>query len=284
MRGRCHMPRMSLCGSRFAHAFLPMATRPPATVRRWLLAALVIAQVSIVLLIIRNWFYVTTYRLFLDQRVEDVHRSTAVQRFEVDERRILPQIATRDAERIAFASAINRPSTIHVGVRADDRARYEVHFRHGGRDDLLARGDAASSALAVAAPVPAGPGVIELVGDRALTWIDPHLVRDLDAAPHGTALAVLLIISLSLIRRRPKHAAARATPPAWLKPCASCVSIVFALLTIEGALRLLGDRVPPGLAAERHDLGEVRRASRWEDSPRFERRMRPNVDAINAGR
>src|SRR5207245_3154418 len=110
----------------------------------------------------------TTYRLYLDQRVGDVRHSTAAQRFDVEGRRIVPQIATRDRERIAFPIAIDRPSTIHVDVRAEDRARYELHFHHAGRDERLARGDITSRASPVDAPVPAGPGVIGLVRAGAL--------------------------------------------------------------------------------------------------------------------
>jgi len=81
---------------------------------RWLLRALVIAQIAIALLVIRNWFYVTTYRLYLDQRLGDVQRSTAVQRFDIESRRIVPQIATSDRERITFRVGVSRPSTLHV--------------------------------------------------------------------------------------------------------------------------------------------------------------------------
>src|SRR5438132_4313695 len=165
-----------------------MVKTPRRSLGRWLLTALVIAQVAIILLIVRNWFYVTTYRLYLDQRVGDVRHSTAVQRFDVEgRRRIVPQIVTRDRERIAFPIAIDRPSTIHVDVRAEDRARYELHFHRDGRDELLARGDITSRASPVDAPVPAGPGVIGLVSDGALTWIDPRAGRDLHAAPHSVA-------------------------------------------------------------------------------------------------
>ena len=137
------------------------------------LAALVIAQIVIALFVIKNWFYVTTYRLYLDQRVGDVRYSTAVQRFDVEGRRIVPQIVTRDRERVAFAIAVNRPSMLHVSVRAEDRARYELHVHQDGRDELLARGDATSSASSVVAPLPTDPGVVELVSDLMLV-VDPR--------------------------------------------------------------------------------------------------------------
>ena len=53
---------------------------------------------------------------------------------------------------------------------------------------------------------------------------------------------------------------------------------------LESTLRALGDRVPSGIAAERHDLGEVTRDPRWIESPRYGRRLRSNVDAMNEWR
>ena len=38
------------------------------------------------------------------------------------------------------------------------------------------------------------------------------------------------------------------------------------MVAAEIALRAMGDSLPSGIAAERHDLGEVMRDPRWEDS------------------
>jgi len=46
--------------------------------------ALVVAQLVVVLLIARNWAYVTTYRLYLDDRLGGGAGSDAVQRFDVE--------------------------------------------------------------------------------------------------------------------------------------------------------------------------------------------------------
>ena len=49
-------------------------------------------------------------------------------------------------------------------------------------------------------------------------------------------------------------------------------------------LRALGDRVPGGIVAERHDLGEVNRDPHWVDSPRYGRRLRASVETLNEWR
>lgn len=46
--------------------------------------ALVGMQLAIVLLIGRNWAYVTTYRLYLDRRIDSSDRSAAAQSFDID--------------------------------------------------------------------------------------------------------------------------------------------------------------------------------------------------------
>src|SRR6185295_16643906 len=93
--------------------------------RRALLRVLFIAQVALVLLVVRNWFYVTTYRFYLDQRIHPVTESTATQRFDVENGRVVPQIAARDRDRVSFTAAVGRPSTLHVDVRPLDHVRYE---------------------------------------------------------------------------------------------------------------------------------------------------------------
>jgi hypothetical protein len=68
---------------------------------------------------------------------------------------------------------------------------------------------------------------------------------------------------------------------AWFRVAAASGSAMLALLAAEAALRAAGDRLPAGPASERHDLDELTRDTRWEPSPRFGRRLRARVDAVN---
>jgi lysophospholipase L1-like esterase len=70
----------------------------------------------------------------------------------------------------------------------------------------------------------------------------------------------------------------------WFRRLALAGSIAMTIAAVEVGLRALGDRVPGGIAAERHDLGEVRRDPRWEDTIQFGRRLRRRVDAVNEWR
>ena len=263
---------------------LPIRRR---TAPDWILRALIIAQVALVLLVVRDWFYVTTYRFYLDQRVDDVgnvRQSTAAQRFDVEGQRVVPQIVARDRDRLAFKAEVGRPAMLHVDVRPVDNARYELHLRNDGVDRVLAHGEI-NAPTSLVCWLPSGTGTVDFVSEGTLTWVDPRLVRELEVLPHGVALVGLLAASVWLGRRRAARTADRrarpSTPVIWFNACGWCISFVLTVLMIEGGLRLLGDRVPPGIATERHDLGEVSRDPRWEDSPRYERRLRPHVDAIN---
>jgi hypothetical protein len=247
---------------------------------------LTISALIVAALIVRNWAYVTTYRLYLAQRSGGVSQSAAAQRFDIEGTRVVPQIVSRDDDVIAFKTAVGRPSTLTVGIRPAVLASYEIRWRDGATVQLLARGNV-STPIVVSHAIPARPGVVELVSHGSLTWVDPRIVRDLRAGPHLIAIALLLTGSLVLSRRRgtslkmPRAATDRVV---WFRRLALAGSVAISLVTLELGLRALGDRVPSGIASERHDLGEVRKDPRWEDTPEFGRRLRRRVDAVNEWR
>ena len=247
---------------------------------------LTISALAVGLLIVRNWAYVTTYRLYLSQRVDVASHSAAAQRFDIEDASVVPQIASRGDDVIAFKAAVGRPSTLHVGVRPSGTAGYEIRWRDGAEIAVLARGEA-TAPLTIVRQIPARAGVLELVGHGPITWVDPQLVRDLRVAPHLLAIALLLAGAAATARLHGAPASTNSNPAErffWYRRLATAGGIAFGLLALEGGLRALGDRVPGGIAAERHDLGEVRKDPRWEDTPRFGRRLRSRVNAVNEWR
>ena len=245
-----------------------------------------VAALAVGLLIVRNWAYVTTYRLYLSQRADPGARSAAAQRFDIEGTRVVPQIVSRDDDLIAFKTAVGRPATLRVDIRPSGRATYEIRWREGSTVELMARGDIAAP-ISFSHAIPARSGVIEFVSRGSLTWIDPRVVRDLRAAPHVAAIVLLLGASLALSRRRrppPREAGRPVDRIVWFRRLALAGGTAISLLTLEIGLRALGDRVPGGIASERHDLGEVRQDPRWEDTSRFGRRLRRRVNAINEWR
>ena len=247
---------------------------------------LAIGALAVGLLIVRNWAYVTTYRLYLSQRADSGAHSAAAQRFDIEGASVVPQIVSRDDDLIAFKTAIGRPSTLWVDVRPSGRAAYQIRWRDGSTVDTLARGDV-TAPITITHAIPARAGIVEFVSHGSLTWIDPRVVRDLRVAPHLVAVVLLLAGSLALWRQRgpwPDEAGPAADRVVWFRRLALAGGIALSLVTIEIGLRALGDRVPGGIAAERHDLGEVRQDPRWEDGPRFGRRLRSRVTAVNEWR
>ena len=107
--------------------------------RRWIGRALLVAQVAVVLLIARNWAYVTTYRLFLDRRIA-ASASAAAQQFDIEGARVVPLIVTRGADRVAFATEVGQDSTIHAVLRPASSTTYAVEWHHGSEHRVLAQG------------------------------------------------------------------------------------------------------------------------------------------------
>ena len=262
--------------------------------RRWIGRALLVAQFVVVLLIARNWAYVTTYRLFLDRRIAAA-ASAAGQQFDIEGTRVVPLIVTRGADRVAFATQIGSDSTVHAVVRPATptlngvspseggrahRSTYSIEWHRGSSRHVLAQGTVTES-TAIACAFPGGTGVIEFVSDGPVVWVDPRVVRDLRFGPHALALAILFLCWSASARGRADAAVAGRTSVAAFRLTAGAIGLLAALLLSEGALRALGDWMPSGLATERHDLGEVTRDPRWIESPRYGRRLRPDVDARN---
>jgi len=228
----------------------------------------------------RNWAYVTTYRLYLDHRIAS-ERSTAAQQFDIEGARVVPLIVTRGPDRVAFATNVGQDSTVRVDLRPAAPTTYAIEWHDGLSRQALAQGVVIRPTSLVCA-YPGGTGVLELVSGGPVTWADARVVRNLRFWPHAAVLACLLAGWVAWTRRMPAFASA--SRPAAFKVAAAGLSVGAALLVLESSLRAIGDRGPSGILSERHDLGEVTRDPRWIDSPRYGRRLRANVDALNEWR
>ena len=89
--------------------------------------ALILALIALAvgLLVVHDWAYVTTYRLYVSQRVDNAQRSAAAQRFDIENARVIPQIVSRDDDLVAFKVSVGQASTLQVGVRPVARASAE---------------------------------------------------------------------------------------------------------------------------------------------------------------
>jgi len=265
--------------------------------RRWIGRALLVAQVAVVVLIARNWAYVTTYRLFLDRRIAAT-ASAAAQQFDIEGSRVVPLIVTRGADRVAFATQVEKDSTVRAVLRPAApkltrmsssgsgpvvRTAYAIEWHRGSERRVLAQGTS-SEPTEIACAYPGGTGTIEFVSDGPVTWVDPRVVRDFRFIPHALTLAMLFLGWIVCTRGTDADRFSNTASFAVFRIAAAAIGVVAALLVSEAGLRALGDWIPSGIASERHDLGEVTRDPRWLDSPRYGRRLRARVDALNEWR
>src|SRR3954463_7336332 len=107
--------------------------------RKVIAALLLIAQLVVVGLILGKWAYVTTYRLHLDRRVGG-SESSAAQIFEIEAQRVVPEIVSHKAHRIAFVSHVDRDSVVQAEIRSADRTAYTISSRDGAAERVLAAG------------------------------------------------------------------------------------------------------------------------------------------------
>jgi hypothetical protein len=228
-------------------------------------------ELLLALSILRDVANVTTTRLYLNARVDGA-RSDASERFDVEASRVVPQIATRHDERIAFRIENPWPSKLHVDLRPSGPSPYEIRWRASGVSRVLARGES-STAIPVAATIPTGSGVLELIGRGPLTWADPRLVSSLRVTRRVLAFVLLAPLAILIARRQ-----------ALFRGVAFAMSLAIAFISLEVGLRALGDRAPAAILAERHDLGEVRKDARWELTSRYGRRLRAHVDDMSEWR
>src|ERR1051326_7676025 len=95
---------------------------------------LLIAILATAFAAFREWANVSTYRFYLDHRIDDARGSTATQRFDLDRDRVLPQLPLRD-DRVAFDAGLPRRAIVRAIVTPDGGpATYELRAREHGVD------------------------------------------------------------------------------------------------------------------------------------------------------
>jgi lysophospholipase L1-like esterase len=239
-------------------------------------------ELFVVVLIARQWAYVTTYRLYLAHEIGGARQTTVTQRFDLENGRVVPRLVTRQTERLAFPNPVDVDATVQTELQPTRPVRYSIAWRTDTHRQILAEGLAVGR-VSITQGVPASPAVIELETDGPATWSDPRLVRGMRIRRHVIVLALLIVTSCVLHKRAPdvERASVRI---AWFKTIALATAVGVSVLACEAGLRALGDHAPPGVLALRHDLGENTPDERWEDSLRYGRRLRAGVDTENAWR
>ena len=254
----------------------------PTLARPRLLRALFLVAVGIVVLMIRAWAYETTYRCYLERRIDGPATSVASQRFDVEGAHVVPRIVTRGPDRLSFAYTVNADAIVRASAFAERPVRVVIERRVSGTTEALQSATIRGESV-VTAEFPNGNGVITFASDGPIVWTDPRVVRHVRVRRH--VFWLLLLASTSAYVYTRSTTAERA---AFHRFCfgivAPFVSIVASLVFCETVLRASGGRIMPAVAAARHDLGDVTEDERWEETARYGRRLRPNVRAVNEWR
>ena len=216
-----------------------------ATLRSWIPKALAMAQVIVVLIAVRQWAYVTTYRLYLEAGTTSP-TSAAAQRFDVEGHRVVPRIVTRGPDRVAYTTDVSTDSTIQVGLRPTRPTRYAIEWRDSSTHRVLAQGSA-DQPTSIACASPRGRGAIELVSDQPVAWVDPRIVQDGKTGWYAAALATLLLSSVAWAGWRRDSEARDSTRIFWFKVLAVTVGTAVPAIGLRDGAQAHGRR-----GAQRH--------------------------------
>jgi lysophospholipase L1-like esterase len=262
---------------------MPRGARSPSPITRAIPHLLLVGMLITTGVIARRWAYATTFHLFLDQRVDDSPGSLATQRFDLEDNRVVPKILMRD-DRVTFRTRIEQDSTIRADVLPSPGAGFEVHVRQEGVDQIVARADSVSKPVAVFASFPRGTGDVELVSRGAVEWSNLRVERGANVGPPLAVLGLLSALLLTWVKwfDAGRGASFQGGGPwglqIWAPTLIVFTSVLMSLAAVEATLRAVGNRVSPGISALRHDLGEPTEDPRWQQTSRYGKRLRANVD------
>jgi SGNH hydrolase-like domain, acetyltransferase AlgX len=248
---------------------------------KWLFRLLILAQFVIALVIIQHWLYVTTYRLYVEDRIDSANESGLVsQQFNIVGKTVVPQIFTEGTARLKFAVNVSRPAVLWVNATPSGQASYEIGTLEKGSRRLLAQRTLEGPALD-GVSLPAYDGTLEITSHGVVTWSDLRIERSSGLTSYFIEFAILVVFSFLVGRVRPSDSRVPRTgrrPMLLFMGIAIVGSCVLSVLLLEGAIRLIGP--PSSIGTIRRELGEVTQDPQWEDSPRYGMRLRPNQDSV----
>lgn len=228
--------------------------------------------------LLRQWLYVGTYRLYVD---DGVGSARARQRFDLRDGRVEPQILITEDGRLSFPLDSPLPSRLRLRAAPASRATLEIVLvEPGARRTLYRR--TLSQAVEIAQPLPPTRGRLEVANQGELQLSDPRVVQEPVATPRllGLLALGLLMVLWGAWDRPPVLPRAPWARTALLGAVTVAVGASLALAALEVGLRALGDRLPSWVMLQRRNLGEAHADPRWQDSARYGPRLAPGVHAI----
>jgi lysophospholipase L1-like esterase len=221
-----------------------------------------------------DWFTAGTLRLYVDEdSAANRQEGTVWQHFGVRGNDVVPEIISRDEARFVFPVSLATPHWLLYTAHPEGDAEYEIILRSGEMSQQIA-GRKITSVVSEKISLPAGEGELQFVVHGRIAWFDPRLVRKFFLWP--VYLGAFIALTLAL-KNRPAPPATRASIGNWL---ALVASTVVCLGLMEFVLRCVALKLPPAVLSARHDLGLFASDPRWIDSPRYQQRLRPNLNTV----
>jgi hypothetical protein len=257
------------------------STPAPAGVLRWTEWLAVGIASALALVLAAQWLCASTVRLYLDERVPPVspRPSAAQQRFEIRSGHVEPRILAADGERLRFPVHVSGETELRVVAAPSGPATIEIAIVEGEARSVLHR-RALTGAAAIAVRVPTSAEALELANTGEVEWRDPRLAEEPDLRPGF--LGLLAVAAWSLVRRRGRRFGAlpARARTVFVGAATAAIAVGLSATVLEVGLRALGDWLPPWIAADRRNLGEVRPDPRWRDSARYGPRLAPDLRTL----
>jgi hypothetical protein len=223
----------------------------------------------ICLLALADWFSATTQRLYIDEDSAAAQQEGTVwQHFGIRGHEVVPEIVTDDEARFRFPISLSARHTLHFVAHPQGAAEYKILVQTKTADRQIAarKIDLPTSERL---SLPAGESKLKFIVHGRIAWFDLRLTRQFHW-PIYLALTGLVVFAIT---RRPFRGISR-TSGNWL---VFTISILLCLGIIECALRALALKLPPAILTARRDLGLSAPDRRWDESPRYKQRLRPNL-------
>jgi hypothetical protein len=262
-------------------AFESAPPTPPAGALRWTEWLPVGVASALALVLAGQWLCAGTVRLYLDDRVPSASAppSAAQQRFEIRSGRVEPRILAPDGERLRFPARVSGEADLRVVAAPAVRAMIEIAVVEGGARRVVHR-RALTSAAEIVVRIPTAAAALELGNAGEVEWRDPRVVDEPDFRPGF--LGLLAVATWSLVR--PRGLRFRPLPgrtrSVFVRAATAAIALGLSATVLEAGLRALGDWLPPWIAADRRNLGEVRPDPRWRDTARYGPRLAPDLRTL----
>jgi hypothetical protein len=240
-----------------------------------------LAQLLLVLLILKSWLYVTTYRIYVEDRIDPSPQDGMIwQQFNIQDRRVVPQIFTEGSARLKFPVQFRSAATLWIAATSAGRAAYEIHLLENGFRRLLYRREIERQGIDRIALPPCN-GTLEISSQGSVVWSDLRIVNGGATAPYLVALGIVLLASFILVRKSNGHPLLHPDGQGKVllfMGVSIAGSILVTLSLLEAGMQVFG--APAAIRTLRRDFGEVSPDPQWEDSSRYGNRLRPNQNTV----